>query len=623
MKRALVLAVVVLCFQQAAICLATPLARADNPMTVLLDARQAPQGIMQSHMTIPVSSGPFTIVYPKWIPGEHGPTGPLSNMSQLRISANGHDLAWDRDKVDMYTFHVDVPAGVKSIDVDFTVLTNGDGGTMTTRNIAIVNWNRDLLYQQDVDSHDYYVNAAVILPHDWGYATALPGARQNGDRIDFATAPLNMVVDSPLDMGRYYKHILLWQSGSASHWLDVFSDRAADLDFPPQEVAAYKRMMPQALALYGSRHWNEYHSLLTLSDAIGFEGIEHHQSSDDRASEDFMTNNLQQIAGGDLITHEFSHSWNGKYRRPADLTTINYQQPQLTDLLWVYEGMNQYLGDMLSFRTHIREPKSYPEYLAAIYSEMDTEPGRATTPIIDTTTSAPYLYEASGQYPSLRRTSNDFYTEGHLIWLAADVKIRELTGGRKSLDDFEHLFTLPELTGPITKTYTRADVEALLDRVAPYDWHGFFERYVYQVSTHPPYEDIETAGWRLVYTDKPNQFTEAESAGRHRSDYWNSLGLRLGGDGMVRDVRQGSAAWNAHIAAESKVIAIDGQQFDADVLDGAIRQAQHQRAPIQILTFQNGWYTTNAVNYHGGLRYPHLVRIPGRPDMLAKIMAMH
>ena len=622
MNRALIPFMVVAWWMlQAATCLAaTPFAAADTPMVLLLDARQAPQGIMTSHMTIPAKSGPFTIVYPKWIPGEHGPTGPLSNMSQLSISAGGRDLAWQRDKVDMYAFHVDVPAGVSAINVDFTILTNGDGGTMTTRNVAIVNWNRDLLYQQDVDSHEYYAKASIVLPHDWGYATALPGARQNGDRVDFATVPLNMLVDSPLDMGRYYKHILLWQEGSATQWLDAFADRPADLDFSAGEVAAYKRMMPQALALYGSRHWNDYHSMLTLSDAIGFEGIEHHQSSDDRAPEDFMTNGRQQIAGGDLLTHEFSHSWNGKYRRPADLTTINFQEPQLTDLLWVYEGMNQYLGDVLSFRTGIRAPKAYPEYLAAVYSQMDTEPGRDTTPLIDTTTSAPYLYQAEGQYPSLRRTANDFYTEGHLIWLAADVKIRQLTGGRKSLDDFEHLFTEPAMTGPVTKTYTRADVEALLNQVAPYDWHGFFERWVYQISLHPPYDDIEAAGWRLVYTDKPNEFITAQNEGRRRSDYWDSIGLRLA-DGSVRDVRAGSPAWNARMAPGSKLVAVNGQQFDTDVLDQAIRSAQHQSGAIQILASQNGWYATYALNYHGGLRYPHLVRIAGRSDMLAKIVA--
>jgi len=592
-------------------------------MTLLLDASEAARGIMASHITIPAKPGAFTIVYPKWIPGEHGPTGPLNDLTQLRISANGRDLAWRRDKIDLYAFHVDVPAGADSITVDFTVLLNAPGDTMATRNLAIVNWNRDLLYQSDINSHQYFVKPSIILPHGWSYGTALPGPRKSGDRMDFDTVALNMFVDSPLDMGRYYKHVLLWQNGNAAQWLDAFADKPQDLEFPAKEVAAYKRMTPQALALYGSRHWNEYHALLTLSDAIGFQGIEHHQSSDNRAPDDFMTNPKQQVAGGDLITHEFSHSWNGKYRRPDDLTTLNFQIPQQTDLLWVYEGMNQYLGDVLKFRTGIGDPKTYPEYLAAVYAELDNEPGRMTTPIIDTTTGAPYFYVARGQYSSLRRTAGDFYSEGHLIWLAADLTIREQTGSRKSLDDFEHLFTQPALTGPITKTYTRAEVEQTLNEVAPYDWHGFFERYVYEVSPHPPYDDIERAGWRLVYNAKPNDFIDADNAEEHSLDYWYSLGVHLTSEGVVHDVRKGSPAWNAGLADGAKIVAVNDQQFDPDALEFAVKSAQHSRSPIALLASVNGWYGTYALNYHGGLRYPHLVRISGRPDTLSKIVAPH
>jgi predicted metalloprotease with PDZ domain len=632
MKQAIMSsAFVAACLLQAAVCLAQDepnanafsLATQPAPATLVLDAREAPRGLMYSHLTIPVKPGTFTIVYPKWIPGEHGPTGPLNDLSQLRTSAGGRDLAWSRDKVDMYAFHVDVPQGVTSIDVNFTVLLNAPGDTMATRNLAIVNWNRDLLYQSNIDSHDYYVKPSILLPNGWSYGTALPVAAQNGNRIDFQTVPLNMLVDSPLDMGRYYKHIETWHTASAASWLDVFADKPQDLDFPASEVKAYEQMTPQALALYGSRHWNVYHSLLTLSDAIGFQGIEHHQSSDDRASDDFMTNPKEQLTGGDLLTHEFSHSWNGKYRRPADLTTLNFQIPQQTDLLWVYEGMNQYLGDLLSFRTKIRDPKSYPEYLASIYADMDAEPGRYTTPLIDTTTAAPYLYQARGQYSSLRRTAGDFYTEGELIWLDADTIIREKSGGKKSLDDFLHLYTEPAVTGPITKTYTREDIEQLLGQVAPYDWHGFFQRYVYNVSHDPPSDDLARSGWRLVYTDKPNDFIDARSMLEHDANYWYSLGANFRADGTVGDVREGSPAWRAGLAPGMKVVAVNGQQYDPDGLAYAVKSSQHSSNAIALLCSQDGWYSTYSINYHGGLRYPHLVRIPGKPDMLAKIMAAH
>ncbi|HKU67423.1 MAG TPA: hypothetical protein VJP85_06595 [Candidatus Baltobacteraceae bacterium] len=592
-----------------------------DPMVLVLDARNTSRGLMYSHMTIPVKPGPFTFVYPKWIPGEHGPTGPLANISQIRVSANGHALEWHRDVVDMYAFHVDVPSGVSRIDVDFTALTNA-GDTMSTKNVAVVNWNRDLFYQSGVNSHDYYVKPSIILPHGWDYATALYGAGRSGDRVDFDVTPLNMLVDSPLDMGRYYKHILVWKNGDATQWLDVFADKPQDLDFSRNVLDAYKHMPAQAFALYGSRHWTWYHSLLTLSDAIGFEGIEHHQSSDDRAADDFLTNPQEQLEGGDLVTHELSHSWNGKYRRPWDLTTLNFQIPQRTDLLWVYEGMNQYLGDMLSFRSGIRDPKTYPEYLASIWARMDSEPGRNTEPLIDTTTAAPYLYEAHGEYSSLRRTSGDFYTEGELIWLAADTIIREKSGGTKSLDTFLHAFTEPAVTGPITKTYTREDVEKTLESVVPYDWHAFFQRYVYEVSLHPPSDDLGRAGWRLVFNDKPNTFITASDALRHSNTYWYSLGFNVSGKGEIQDVRENSSAWKAGLSPGMTVMAVNGQEWDPDALEYAVKSAKRSGA-VTLIANNSGAVGSYTLQYRGGLRYPHLERIAGKPDMLAKIMAAH
>ena len=595
---------------------AASLATQGNPMTLVLDARTASRGLMYSRMSIPAHAGAFSFVYPKWIPGEHGPTGPLANITEIRVSANGHAIAWRRDVTDLYKFHVDVPQGASAIDVTFTVVTNARGDTMSGKNVAVINWNRDLFYQNDINSHDYYVKPSIILPHGWDYATALYGAKRTGDRIDFDVTPLNMLIDSPLDMARYYKHIKLWQEGSATQWLDIFADKPQDLDISPKLIAAYKNMPKQAFALYGSRHWTWYHSLLALSDAIGFQGIEHHQSSDDRADDDFMTNPEQQLNGGDLVTHELSHSWNGKYRRPYDLTTLNYQIIQRTDLLWVYEGMNQYLGDLLSFRAGIREPKDYPEYLASIWAEMDTEPGRLTTPIADLTTGAPHFYTARGDYGSLRRSAGDFYTEGELIWLDADTIIRQQTRGKKSLDDFLHAFTAPPVTGPITKTYTREDVEKLLNETAPYDWHSFFQRYVYQVSEHPPLDDLARAGWKFVYNSKPNKFMGGRGGAINE---WYSFGTRIGRDGTLQDVRENSPAWNAGLAPNMKIIAVDGQAFDSDALDWAMKQHKD----LVFIANNGGDVATYTVKYTGGHLYPHLVRIPGTPDMLLKIMAPH
>lgn len=458
---------------------AQSLATAQNPMMLVLDARQAARGVLFVHETIPVRPGSFTVVYPQWIPGEHGPTGPLYDLAEFHASAGATPVPWHRDDVDMYAFHLDVPAGVSSVALDFNVVLNGPGDIMSSSVLAIVNWNRVLLYQAGIDSSQYFVKASVMLTPDWQFGTALRTDSQTSGRVDFATTALVNFVDSPMDLGAYVKKWTLWKDGSAFVELDAFADDPKDLEIAPSVLSAYERVPAEAFALYGSRHFADYHALVTLSNTISFQGIEHHQSSDDRAYADFLTSPQVQIQGGDLVTHEFSHSWNGKYRRPADLTTPNFQVPQRTDLLWVYEGMNQYLGDLISFRAGLRDPKGYPELVAEFYAMMASQSGRKTTPIIDLTTGAPYYYAERADYTSMRRSAYDFYTEGHLLWLDVDTIIRERSHGARSLDTFLHQYTAPTVTGPIVETYTRSQVESILNNVQPYDWHGFFERHVY------------------------------------------------------------------------------------------------------------------------------------------------
>jgi predicted metalloprotease with PDZ domain len=599
----------------AAFVAATPYATRQHPATLVVDASRADDGFMEVREHVPAAPGSFTVVYPKWIPGEHGPTGPLNDLAALRISSNGTPLDWRRDPVEPYDFHVNVPAGAEAIDVAFDVLMNAPGDTMATHSLAIVNWNRALLYQDGIDSHDYYFKPSIVLPGGWQYATALREDRSNGSRVDFAVTALNQLVDSPLDMGRYVRKWDLWREGSAFVALDAFADYPEDLEVPDMLLRAYQRMPAEAFAMYGSRHFYDYHALLTLSDAVGFEGIEHHQSSDNRASDGFLIEPSKSLSDGDLITHEFSHSWNGKYRRPADLTTPNFQVPQLTDLLWVYEGMNQYLGDVLSFRAGIRSPKLFPEYIASVYANMDAETGRTTTPLIDVTTGAPYYYEARGDYRSIRRSSGDFYDEGELIWLDVDTIIREQSHGARSLDTFLHRFTEPPVTGPIVETYTREDVERLLNDVQPFDWHDFFERSVYTVAPHPVSDMLARSGWKIVFTAQPNVFT---TGGRSSRDVvgWFAYGANISSEGVVRDVRQGYPAWSAGLAPGMRIVAVDGQQFSPDVLQYAIDRARRSSAPISLITSQTGWYRTLALDYHGGMRFPHLERLQGTADIL-------
>lgn len=592
-----------------------PLATQTNPETLVLDASTAERGLATATMQIPATPGPFTFVYPQWIPGEHGPTGPLSAIARIEVTAHGEQLAWHRDVLDMYAFHVQVPQGASAIQIRFTALLNAPD-PMSTHNLAVINWNRMLFYQSDIDHRHYYVKASIILPPGWSYGTALTAADRVGQRVDFSEVSLERLVDSPLDCGRYYKEILLWQDGDAHHWLDLFADDPRDLDVPEKVLRAYRRLTPEALALFGSRHWRDYHSLLVVSNKMAFTGLEHAESSLSGVPAGFMRNPQLQELSGDTLTHEFSHSWNGKYRRPWDLATLNYQIAQRTDLLWVYEGLSQYLGDLLSFRTGIRAPGGYPELLAVLYSQMATEPGWEGEALVDTAAAAPYLYEARGDYPSIRLTAGDLQTEGELLWLDVDTIIRTETADTKSLDTFLHLFSAPSLTGPVTRTYTREDVERLLGQVVPYDWHAFFQRHVYEAAKRPPTEEIAAAGWRLAYSSEPNEFADDGAQ-------WLTYGFSIDKDGALSDVREDSPAWNVGMAPGMKIERIDGRAYSPSALQYGLKESQKTLQPTRFQVSQDGWIGTIAVSYFGGPRYPHLERINGKPDLLAEIMASH
>lgn len=610
------------CAVAASLVAATPTSAAE-PLILVLDAREAPRNILHVSEFIPVSgSRAITLYYPKWIPGEHGPTGPIANMAALRITAGGAPVAWQRDLVDLYSFHVTPPAGATNLQVTFDqLMTSND--PLSSPNIVIINWNRVLLYPAGHAATDISVKPSILLPAGWTFGTALDGPAQTGDRVDFATTSLYTLVDSPLDAGRYERKITLLDANGFSDEIDAFADAPDELALNAQGVQHYENVVKEADALYGARHWRHYHFLLTLSDAITPQGIEHHQSSDNRAPAAYWTDAPQLEASADLLPHEFSHSWNGKYRRPADLIVPDYQGAERTDLLWVYEGLNQYLGDMLSYRSGLVAPKLYPEYLASIYTEMDYEPGRLADPLADTTTAAPYLYFAPDEWRSQRRDAGDFYTEGELIWLSADAIIRTQSHGARSLDNFLKAFDGQHTTPPMVVPYTRAQVEAALNAVQPYDWHGFFQKWVYDVAPHPAALGIDLTGWKLAWSSTPNHFIDLRESTRHQANFWYSLGFNTDAQGNIDDVRADSPAAQAGIGTTTQIIAVNGRKYSSDELRHALKAATSSSQPVALLVLDDDYYRTVDVDYHGGERYPHLERVSGSADLLAKIMAPH
>jgi predicted metalloprotease with PDZ domain len=594
--------------------------RVTGAITLALDARETPRKLLHARETLTVTPGALTLVYPKWLPGEHAPDGAIDDLVGLTFSAGGKTIPWRRDPVDLFAFHLDIPQGAGTLDASFDFLSAiGAGGfssaSSETAHLGIYSWNQVLLYPQGARTDDVMFRPSLQIPAGWKFATALEAASENGGRIDFAPVSLTTLVDSPVIAGEYLKVFPLDDTSSSRVEADLVGDTAASIEIPADLTQKWKRLVQEADAMFGARHYDRYHFLLTLSDRVAHFGLEHHQSNDSRVNENSLT---QQNSIG-VVAHEYVHSWNGKFRRPAGLATPDFQQPMVGDLLWVYEGLTQYLGYVLAERSGIWSESYYKERLAQIAAYLDTEPGRDWRPLADTTTAAQLLYFSPGQWTAYRR-STDFYDEGWLIWLDVDTAIRELTRGAKSIEDFCHLFHGGESGPPMVKPYTLDDVVAALNQVAPHDWKAFLGSRIYQVAPRAPLDGITRSGWRLAYTDAKNEFIKTGDG--DRVEAMSSLGLRVRArDGMVNDVILNSPAGKAGIGPGMQILAVNGLRFSAEVLRNAIRDSKTASGPLTIEFQNDDLVKTVPLDYHGGMREPHLERVADKPDLLGQILA--
>jgi predicted metalloprotease with PDZ domain len=463
---------------------------------------------------------------------------------------------------------------------------------------------------------------SITLPNGWQFGTALVTTAASGMTTTFAPVSLETLVDSPVDAGRYVRKIPLYEKNGTLNEADLVADSPASFDLKDSTIADLKNLVTQADSLFGVRHWHNYHFLITLSDTTAHFGLEHHESSDDRTFANALTDD--NLIQSDLLPHEFTHSWNGKYRRPAGLATPNYQVPMQDELLWVYEGLTQYYGQILSFRAGFRKTDDYPEFIAQLAASLDTEPGRAYRPLVDTAIAIPVSRGSSGTYPGLRRGS-DYYPEGAMVWLEADQMIRQMSNGAKSLDDFARAFHGGAAdTAPAVVPYTRNDVIAALNAVQPYDWKAFFDSRVDSVQPQLSMGGIEKGGYKLVYNDTQNKFIRArESAGRFSGlDARYSLGVQFAGNGRVLDVFPNSPGMKAGLAPGMTVLALNGKKFTTAGLRDAIKTSKtNPSARMTMITDNAGFVKVATVDYHGGERYPHLERITGSPDNLAASVA--
>ena len=603
--------------------------QAQNPVRLRVDATDAPRRLFHVQMSMPVKTGPITLLYPEWIPGEHAPTGPIANLVGLKIQGGGKTIAWKRDSVNMFKFHLDVPAGVTALDVvfDFISPPESDGftsGSSATSELAVLNWNQLILYPEGTQPDDFPYQATLRVPNGWRYGTALPLRRESGNEIEFQPAPLTTLIDSPVSAGAHYRTIDLGTDGGAPHYLHIAADSDRALEVSPEIIGQYKNLVKETAALFGSRHYRSYHFLYTLSDHVAHFGLEHHESSDDRYSERTLIDADTQKASADLLSHEFVHSWNGKFRRPSGLISGGhdggYDTPMKGDLLWVYEGLTQYLGEILAPRSGLRTDEEYRESLAITAAALDTKFGRTWRPLEDTAVAAQMLYEAGNDYGDYRR-SVDYYPEGTLIWLEADVMIRQLSNGTKSLDDFCRAFHGGPGGTPALKAYEFNDVVAALNAVQPHDWAAFLNQRLHSTDPHAPLGGIEHGGWKLVYDGMRSEFWKAVEGDHKETDLTYSIGLRVKEDGSIVDVTYQGPAQKAGVAPAMKLIAVNGRQFTPTVLREAVAKTASDTKPLELLLRNGEYYETRRLEYHGGERYPHLVKDAGVKDLLSEIIA--
>lgn len=574
--------------------------------------------------TIPVRAGKMTLLYPEWIPGDHAPEGPIQSMAGLVITANGKRVPWVRDRVNMYAFHLRVPKGTTSLDVKFDYLSPivpQVGMVLMSRVMADLEWNTVVLYPAGHYSRDIHVTPTAVLPSGWKYATALETNSKDGDTVHFKETTLNTLVDSPLTAGEFYRKVDLSTGPKNQVFLDVFGEKQKDLKITPQELQMHKDLVVQAQRLFHSHHYNHYDFLFMLSNTLGGLGLEHHQSSEDETSSNYFTDWKAGVYERDLLAHEYTHSWNGKFRRPDDLWRPAFNMPEQDNLLWVYEGLTQYWGEVLTARAGLRTAGQTRDILASIAASFEDSPGRDWRPLIDTTNQEILSERRPVSWVSWQR-QEDYYMEGVLIWLDADTKIRELSGGKKSLDNFAQEFYGIDNGSFITRTYNFNDIVAALNKVQPYNWKKFFRTLVYKLHPQVPLAGFTQGGYKLVYNDTEPSWEKQGIPAEFGTSFATSIGFRVMHDGTIGSVQWGSPAFKAGIVPGMKIVAVDGNAgAAAEIVKDAILHAEKNTKPIHLVVKKNGKVHNVDVNYHGGLRYPHLERIPGTPDRLDAILA--
>jgi predicted metalloprotease with PDZ domain len=589
-------------------------------LRIEVDARDIGRRIFKVKATIPARPGPLTLLYPQWLPGAHSPSGPIDKVAGLVVTANGKPLPWTRDQYDVYAFKVDVPDGASEVVAEFKFLSSqggSQGRVVMTPEMLNLQWNANSLYPAGVITRNLQAQASVTLPKGWNYATALETERRDGDTVVFKPISYDHLVDSPLFAGRYYQQFDLDPGAKVPVRLNVFADDPKSLVAKPEQLQAHRALVQQIYKLYGARHFDHYDFLLALTSKLGGIGLEHQRSSENSAEPGYFTEWDKNWLGRDLLPHEFNHSWNGKYRRGADLSTPNFNVPMGDSLLWLYEGQTQFWGQVLAARSGLWSVQQTRETLANVAATYDRgRPGLAWRALQDTTNDPTIAQRRALAFRNYQ-LSEDYYSGGQMVWLEVEGKLRALTGNKRSLDDFAKAFFGVNDGDWNVHPYTFEDVVRTLNGIAPFDWASFLRE---RLDGHGSLTGgLEAAGWKLVYTDTPSDAVKAQETRAAGINLTYSLGVSVANSGVLTDVLWDSPAFNAGLAPGMTVLAVNGRVFKGDVLKDAVTAAKTDKAPITLLVRSFDRIDTVSLDYDGGLLYPSLQRIAGKPDRLAEL----
>lgn len=592
-------------------------------LKINVDATDVVRRVFRVQEVIPAQPGPLTLLYPQWLPGNHSPSGPVDKLAGLKVTANGKTLSWKRDTLNVYAFHVDVPEGASSVEVSFEYLSpqsTSEGRVVMTPEMLNLQWNANTVYPAGYFSKRIMTEASVKFPAGWQFGSALEVASRDGDTVHFKPIAYDDLVDSPIYAGKYFKRVDLDPGAKAPVHLNIVADAPKYLEITPEQLKLHRNLVQQMYKLYGAHHYDHYDFLLSLSDRMSGNGLEHHRSSENGVGTGYFTDWEKNALSRDLLPHEFNHSWDGKYRRGADLTTPNFNVPMGDSLLWVYEGQTQFWGQVMAARSGLWNQEQARDMLAFVAATYDKgRPGLASWRNVQDTTNDPIIAQRRPLPYRNYQSSEDYYSAGQMIWLDVDAKLRELSKGKHSIDDFGKAFFGMGNGEWAVNTYTFEDVVKTLDDIAPHDWATYLRT---RLDGHGPLiGGIEAHGWKLVYTDKPSAAVKALEARRHSADLTYSLGLSIGKGGSISDVLWDGPAFKAGISPGMTVVAVNSRDYDADALKDAVTAAaKDKNQPVELLVKNFDQYQTVRIDYHDGLKYPHLQRDTSKPDTLSTLL---